>query len=47
MTTEVILKAIEQVEAKIKAFDEKADAEIKNLGKVTGDTKTALDNLGT
>lgn len=46
MTTEVLLKAIEKVEQQIDAQSKKADEEIKNLGKVSADTKTALDNLG-
>lgn len=46
MTTEAILKALESVETKMTAMSEKADGELKELGKVTGDTKTALDALG-
>lgn len=42
-----ILKALDGIEAKLKAFDEKADHELKSLGKVTTDTKTAIDTLGT
>lgn len=42
-----ILKALDGIEAKLKSFDEKADHELKSLGKVTADTKTAIDTLGT
>ena len=41
MTVE-ILKALEGIEAKLKSFDEKAEAEIKSIGKVSSDTQTAL-----
>jgi HK97 family phage major capsid protein len=44
--SEQIIKAIEGVEARIAQFSEKADGEIKSLGKVSADTKAALDNLG-
>lgn len=42
-----ILKALDGIEAKLKSFDEKAQAEMATLGKVAGDTKTAIDTLGT
>lgn len=42
-----ILKALDGIEAKLKSFDEKAQAEMAALGKVAGDTKTAIDTLGT
>jgi HK97 family phage major capsid protein len=41
-----ILKALEGVETKLATMSEKATNEIKDLGKVTTDTKTAIDNLG-
>jgi HK97 family phage major capsid protein len=41
-----ILKALEQVEAKMNTMSDKASAEIKDLGKVSTDTKTAIDNIG-
>ncbi len=41
-----ILKALDGIEAKLKSFDEKAQAEMATLGKVAGDTKTAIDTLG-
>lgn len=40
------MKSVEAIEAKIGAFSEKADNEIKSIGKVSQDTKTAIDNLG-
>lgn len=46
MTTEAILKSLDQVEANLVKMSEKADAEVKALGQVTADTKTALDNIG-
>lgn len=42
-----ILKALDGIEAKLKSFDEKANAEMAALGKVSVDTKAAIDNLGT
>lgn len=47
MTTEAILKSLDQVEANLVKMSEKADAEVKALGQVTADTKTALENIGT
>lgn len=44
---DAVMKGLDSVEKQLKSFGEKADAEMKNLGKVTGDTKTAIDNLGT
>lgn len=41
-----ILKALESVETKMNTMSEKATAEMKDLGKVSADTKTAIDNLG-
>ena len=45
--SEQIIKALESVESKLNAMSTKADAEISNLGKVSADTKTAIDNIGT
>jgi HK97 family phage major capsid protein len=45
--SEAILKALDSVEAKLAAMSEKADGELKTLGKVSADTKTALDSIGT
>jgi HK97 family phage major capsid protein len=42
-----IMKAIEAVEGKLKAFDDQAAGQLKTLGKVGEDTKTAIENLGT
>lgn len=42
-----LMKAIDGIEACLKTQAEKADGELKTLGKVSADTKTALDNLGT
>lgn len=41
-----ILKALDQVETKLKTMSEKADGEMKTLGKVSTDTKTAIDAIG-
>lgn len=45
--SEVILKALDGIEAKLKAFSDKADGEAKTVGQISADTKTALDNIGT
>ncbi len=47
MPTEAIMKSLEGIEAKIAEQATKAEGEMKTLGKVSQDTKTALDNLGT
>jgi HK97 family phage major capsid protein len=44
---DAMMKALDSVEKKIGAMVEKAEGELKTLGKVTSDTKTALDNFGT
>lgn len=44
--TDAIMKGLDAIETKIAALSTKADEEMKNLGKVTSDTKTALDNIG-
>lgn len=46
MSIELILKACEGIETKLKTVSEKADGELATLGKVTADTKTAIDALG-
>lgn len=38
---------LDKIERNMKAMSEKADGELKTLGKVSEDTKTALDNMGT
>ncbi|GAB3763497.1 phage major capsid protein [Ramlibacter monticola] len=47
MSLEVIMKSLETVERNLAAMSEKADGELKTLGKVSADTKAALDNIGT
>lgn len=42
----VVMKAVEGIEAQIKAYADKAEAEFKSRGQVDADTKTAIDNLG-
>lgn len=44
--SEAIMKALDGIEAKMALMSEKAENEMKTLGKVTTDTKTALDNIG-
>ena len=46
MTVEAVLKALDGIEAKISAMSEKAEADVKAMGKVSDDTKSAIDNLG-
>ena len=41
-----IMRALDGVEKKLNAISDKADAEMKDLGKVSTDTKTAIDALG-
>lgn len=41
-----VLKGMETIENKLKAWSDKAEGEFKTLGKVSEDTKTALDNIG-
>jgi HK97 family phage major capsid protein len=47
MSLELLMKSVEKLEGQIQAFSDKADGEIKTMGKVSADTKTALDNIGT
>lgn len=47
MTIEVVMKSLEKLEGTLSAMSEKADGELKTLGKVSADTKAALDTLGT
>ena len=44
--SEAILKALDSVEAKLKAMSDKADGEAATVGNVSADTKTALDAIG-
>ena len=41
-----IMKALEAVESKLAKMSDKADGEMKTIGKVSEDTKTAIDNFG-
>lgn len=47
MSVDVILKSLEKVEANLAAMSEKADGEMKTIGKVSTDTKAALEAIGT
>ena len=42
---DAVLKGMETIENKLKSMSEKAEGEFKTIGKVSEDTKTALDNL--
>lgn len=44
--SEQIMKALDQVEAKLTAMSTKAEGEFATVGKIAADTKTALDNIG-
>lgn len=44
--SEAILKAVESVEQKLTAMSEKANGEMAQLGKVSSDTKSAIEALG-
>ena len=41
-----VMKALDTLEGKLKSWDEKATGELKTLGEVSKDTKTAIENLG-
>ena len=45
--SEAIMKALDTIEAKMSQMSEKADNEMRDLGKVSADTKAALENIGT
>lgn len=45
--SEAIMKALDQVEAKLTAMSIKAEGEFVTVGKTSADTKTALDAIGT
>jgi len=47
MTIEIVLANIDKVEKKLASMSEKADGELATLGKVSADTKAALDTIGT
>jgi HK97 family phage major capsid protein len=42
---DAVMKAMDSIEAKLGSMSSKADGELATLGKVTHDTKTALDNI--
>jgi len=44
---ELVMKSMDSIEAKLKAMSDKADGELKTLGQVSADTKTALEGIGT
>lgn len=44
--SDAILKALDGIEAKLKAFSDKADGEAQTVGKISADTKSALDAIG-
>ena len=44
--SEAIMKALDGVEKKLNTMSEKADGEMKELGKVSNETKTAVEALG-
>jgi HK97 family phage major capsid protein len=46
MSIEQVMKSVEGIEAKLSAMAAKADGELATVGKVSADTKTALDTLG-
>lgn len=41
-----VMKALDTLEGKLKTWDDKAAGELKTLGEVSKDTKTAVENLG-
>lgn len=43
---DVIMKSLDKVELNIKAMSDKSEGEMKTLGKISADTKTAVDTLG-
>ncbi|MDD3757697.1 MAG: phage major capsid protein [Advenella sp.] len=46
MSTEAILKALDAIEAKMNQQSEKAAEDVKTMGKVSEDTKAAINNIG-
>jgi HK97 family phage major capsid protein len=43
----LVMKSLDKLELNLKTMSEKAEGEMKTLGKVSEDTKTAIDALGT
>lgn len=46
MSIEIVMKSLEKLEGTIATMSAKADGELATVGKVSADTKAALDNLG-
>lgn len=46
MSIEIVMKSLEKLEGTLAAMSTKADGELATVGKVSADTKAALDNLG-
>jgi HK97 family phage major capsid protein len=46
METKDVMKALEAVESALDTHSKKAEADIKNIGKVASDTETAIRNIG-
>jgi HK97 family phage major capsid protein len=46
MSIEQVMKGLDAVEARLKAMDDKANGELATLGKVSTDTKAALEKIG-
>jgi HK97 family phage major capsid protein len=44
---ELVMKSLDGIEAKLKTMDEQAAGQVATVGKVSSDTKTALENIGT
>lgn len=44
---ELVMKSLDGIEAKLKAMDEQAAGQVATVGRVSSDTKTALENIGT
>ena len=47
MTIEAVMKSLEAIERNLTTYSEKADKEAKELGKVSTETKNALEAIGT
>lgn len=47
MSLELIMASLDKVEKNLSAMSQKADGELATLGKVSADTKAALDTIGT
>lgn len=46
MSIEIVMKSLEKLEGTLATMSAKADGELATVGKVSADTKSALDNLG-